>query len=514
VSSSIPSSPFGGHSGAFPGRWWLFVAALIPVGLFMSWIGVQDRLAGLGIDDAFYLLLADQYYGRLSGEPALAAVLQTRTYPPLYPLLLGAVGGGSEALLPAFALNAAFSLLWIAAYLGWILRAGTVPIAAVLLAWAATLAPFTILHAPNLWSEHLYLALALAALAVLERPTTAHDQIIAGALIGLGVLTRSAGVALVLAFALHSALRRPRGAWIALALAALPLLERLLHPATVYGSELRDLLEQPLGIVFERIAANAAGMWLGWRLDWSMADTPASAGPAILLALAALGWFTRLRAGRLDALWVPIALAMLLIWGFQRHAPRFLYPLCPLALYYAWLGGCMLTARWTRHQAWQSALAAVLLLVIATPALDELLRRRAIPLDPHLADYKRTQLWLAVRPARAAPDVAAAIDASIDDMLRVRELVPHDACVHTVMPGLLLVYAHRPPYLAPWRTNAQLASASGLPCRYAYLDPAAIDGIQDAATLASFGIRVLYESPHSHTERESEANGVLVELPE
>ena len=135
----------------------------------MALHAVQGSVAGLAVDDAFYLLMADRQFGHLDGEPGLLALLATRSYPPLYPLVLGLFGGGSDSLLAASITNAALILMWVACLLAWLLRAGVAPAGAALLALAAAFAPFTLYHAQVLWSEHLYLLLQMLALWCLER---------------------------------------------------------------------------------------------------------------------------------------------------------------------------------------------------------------------------------------------------------------------------------------------------------------------------------------------------------
>jgi hypothetical protein len=492
-----------------------FAAVLLPVALALALHAVQGRVAGLAVDDAFYLLMADRQFGRLDGEPGLLALLATRSYPPLYPLVLGLFGGGSDALLAASIANAALILLWVACLLAWLLRAGVAPAGAALLALAVAFAPFTLYHAQVLWSEHLYLLLQMLALWRLERqPPSGRDVLLAGALVGLTLLTRTAGIALVAAFSLYLVWQRPRRWAPALALAWLPLLERFSHRASVYGGELQGVFAQGLQGAIGRIVENGAGLWQGWRDGLSMADPPALAGPAVLLLLAAAGWAMRQRQRRLDAFLVPVYLGMLLCWGYSQHAPRFLYPLFPIMAYHAWLAGVALLGqlRALPRAHLGTAIAALLAASIAVPAGFHVAQRAHIPLAPELADFKRTQMWLAVRPAEMAPYIAQALDASIADTRQIRALTPADACVHTDSPGFVMLYGHRIPYQAPWRTVEELAAAAGGPCHYVYVDPNTIDGLRDAARRERSGLRTLRASRITPPDGPAEDVGLLLEL--
>ena len=76
-------------------------------------------------------------------------------------------------------------------------------------------------------------------------------------LIGLTLLTRTAGIALVAAFSLYLLWQRPQRWAPALALAWLPLLERFTHRVGVYGGELQGVFAQGLQGALGRIALRA-----------------------------------------------------------------------------------------------------------------------------------------------------------------------------------------------------------------------------------------------------------------
>lgn len=510
-----PTRPAGARPAPVAILAWLLVV-LLPVGMALALHAVQGRVAGLAVDDAFYLLMADRYYGRLAGEPALAALLDTRTYPPLYPLLLGLFGGGSAALLNAYVVNAALLLAWVGFAYAWLLRAGVRPLASALLALAAAFAPATLYHAQVLWSEHLYLLLQMLLLWQLERdPPRARNVLVAGLLVGLMLLTRTAGVAAAVAFTLWLLGRRPQRWGLALALAWLPLAERLAHRASAYGGELQGLFANGPGGALARFAEHGAGLWQGWRDSVSMADPPGLAGPAVLLLLAALGWALRLRRWRFDALLVPVYLAMLLNWGFSQHAPRFLYPLFPIAVYYAWLA--LSTAADAvpalPRRLVQGGVALVLAAALALPAVAQVAQRLRIPLAADLAAYKNTQMWLAMRPPEAAPYMARSLETTIGDLRRLRELTPAGACVYADSPGMVMVYAHRVPYQSPFTAVEQMVAQPAWPCRYVYVDPYAVDGLRDAARRDRAGVRVLHASRLAPPDGPEEDGGMLLELP-
>ncbi|HET7845538.1 MAG TPA: hypothetical protein VFL14_15380, partial [Xanthomonadales bacterium] len=237
---------------------------------FLLPFAVQSVYAGFVWDDAFYLLRADALFGRLDDAPDLAAAMREwRSYPPLWPLVLGLAGGGSRALLPAFVANVACIVAWLAAFLWWLRRAGTGSGTGFLLAIAALFAPFTLYYAQTLWSEHLYLAFALAALAAAEHGLATRRALVATAvLVTLAALTRTAGIALAIAFALLLAWRRPRD-WLLAAMLPLAaiVVERVLNPGRDYVGALVGATahDDPLA----RIDAIAGFLGSSWTAGWS-----------------------------------------------------------------------------------------------------------------------------------------------------------------------------------------------------------------------------------------------------
>ena len=84
----------------------VFTGLLLLWGIFCL-LTVQGQIAGFNWGDAVYLLMADAYLGRLAEYPAVyETVFSWRDYPPLYPLLISAFGGGVDGIDRAFIANA------------------------------------------------------------------------------------------------------------------------------------------------------------------------------------------------------------------------------------------------------------------------------------------------------------------------------------------------------------------------------------------------------------------------
>ncbi len=183
-----------------PGRWRrgeLFAAATLAAAAGTAAIVASRHGPLLSPDSVTYLATAEHLHrGRgfmdFSGEPMTV-------FGPVYPLVL-APGGASLGWVRATgAIGAALVTL---ACFALARRRSTAPVALAAAAVVA-LAASTVLVAGTAWSETAYTAIGLAMLLVLTagRPTTWRCAG-AGALAGLGFLTRYAGAGLVLTGAL------------------------------------------------------------------------------------------------------------------------------------------------------------------------------------------------------------------------------------------------------------------------------------------------------------------------
>lgn len=421
----------------------------------LAWIGVKASLAGLNSDAAIYLLLADALSPWRTNDAGFALDLFGRyPFPPLYPALLALLGGGSAAPAWNLALDAALQAGGSVAALAWARRAGaTWPLALVASALLAV-APVALFTAMGVFSEPLYLALSFAAFALVATPNPdARAWRAAAALLGLAALARTVGLcaalALVVAWAWRG--RRAGGPWVPLLAFAPALAWRVWKTlagwqggytdalfAAGLAQVLPDLAEQ-LGVNLRAIAYHAPR-----TLDLLGGD-PAAWTCALLTPLALLGWSRRVVAGAPDALYLALYAAVIVVWPYPNHYPRFLLVLLPLLATYAGLGLAALlnrvgAARWSGPAC--GALALVLAAVLAPSAL-QILGSVARAEDARAALYTRLAAWYEA-------DSASEADARVAYGLRVLEAmaalgahVPAEACVSATMPEMVMLHARR-----------------------------------------------------------------------
>jgi hypothetical protein len=290
-------------------------------------------------------------------NPALAS-LSPRTYPPVFPLLLAPVYAGAGLDLVALKVEVILLLLVFLWVMYRVVR-HDLPLPCVLATLLLIgLNPYVWVHRDRLLSEIpflLFTGLALLWLDRADKPTRPLSSrvrytLLAGAAVFLAYGTRSIGIVLVPAVVLHELLRRRKpglvSAGVVLTFALGVLLQRALLPFD--GSYLDQLRVDPA--VYLR---NAAGVpqALGVFLDNGYFALPRVLLLGLLLVLAAAGYRHRWRTRRTacEVLVVLYGLAVV-AWPSAQGDPRFLLPLLPLWLMYAWHGLTAVAARLRRPE--------------------------------------------------------------------------------------------------------------------------------------------------------------------
>jgi hypothetical protein len=204
-------------------------------------------------------------------------------------------------------------------------------------------------------SENLYLALSLGILlrAARNRDATPGALVVTGLLLALLTLTRTVGLAMLVAVA-AAGLLRPGSRREKAAAAGIPV-------AITVGVLLLSHIALSAGVPdqyidgFRRIAAGEAPRgsvefgtylpsqlaalyeaWLAnWLYYWSDATVFSATCVAAIGALGLLGCWRGLRAGRVDALYVCAYLLVILCWPHPGQMTRFVYPVAPLLVVFA-----------------------------------------------------------------------------------------------------------------------------------------------------------------------------------
>ena len=415
-------------------------------------------------DAHVYLLMADALSPWHAATPAAHFALETSPFPPLFPLLIGVLGGGADATI-ARALAAACLCGALAACHTWVRARGFGAGAALLAVTAFALLPGTLLQALEGMSEPLYLMLSLLALVAAARasaalPAAEPRWLVAAALAsGLALATRSAGVALVAAFPVWWMMRRRQarrlrirtggarqlGALLALALGPVTVwwcVKALLgFPGSYAGalqSRLASYAAEPGAALARAIPEQQGALLRAWHELFALhPGMLARAAASAIGALALLGLARGLARRDLAALYAALYLVLIALWPFPDHAGRFLWPLTPVALVFA----AEATAALLRRPAARNAVPAAAL-ALALPSLFTIAARFQAAQGFEAEAFTHTPRWYLAEAEGARSDALARASLA-RAMGAVAERVPADGCIYAVSPTELMSWSRR-----------------------------------------------------------------------
>jgi hypothetical protein len=312
-----------------------------------------------GGDDATYISLAKSLIERHDYTEIWNPLLPPHTqYPPIFPAVV-AVGllANLEPLVGLKILMIFISTGTVLASCVW-LRRVTTPGVAFCAGFFVAISPEIIWMGQEVLSDHLFWLFSMLALIAWHRADkTSRDDpdatmeasavLIASAATIAAYFTRSAGAPLLLAVFIWLALRKQYRAIALVAAMAVPLifawwLRGHAHGAGGYLAPFLsvDPYNPALGkvtaaILLERIAKNAVeyGSQYLSRLVFGTVRTGLIFGSAFAAAMF-YGWARRLRRPGLPEVWLPVYLALVILWPVTWAGPRFLFPVVPLLALY------------------------------------------------------------------------------------------------------------------------------------------------------------------------------------
>lgn len=405
-------------------------------------------------DSVDYLLFTDFYRSQFAGEapPEAVEFYRATRFPPLFPLLLASFGGGTDALQWTQVVAFAITLLMFAMLWAWLRRETENPVAAATITLLVVLSPGMFLLVLNPVSEPLAMGMTWLTFFLAAKPRMTTDRYILLALIaGMSTLARSANIALLVAIPVWLYLQRATWKqWVSSTAAAFaPFAFWLVYRRSIPRSDF--YLD---GLTLQYFVAELGG-WPDllyvhpWRLISGFASNLNTLNVLTLciantiLVCATYGWWQRLWAKKLDAVFFAFYLGLILVWPFPTEAMRFMTFLLPLLFLYALLGVQKLTQAFpasTPSNAVAPALLALMFVLASASAISHFLYLATQTVDEELRGEQRTRIYFNT-PDRASALKAAEGNARI--RLTAREttrLLPPDDCVYATMPHLLQVH--------------------------------------------------------------------------
>lgn len=475
----------------------------------LSWNG---QYAGFLSDDAIYLLMADGFSPYRAADPALIGyVMRHSLFPPLYPLLLAVFGGGSANLLVSHWITTTTLLLSLLAFAGWVYRETHRWLTAVWLPILLAVAPGTLLLNLELFSEFPYLLFSLLALWLATcTPITLRGCMAVALCVGLAAITRSAGIALIVAMAVWLFFERVewRVKCLSLLVAIAPMAIWSSYKAASdyhgsYGPSWLWVWEQlrhsdhPLQFASAFLGNQELAFWRGLLANLDLQPSMRTRVVAACLLLLALpvAW-RRLRSGKLDAWYAFISIAMLSIYPFASFFGRLLLPLLPVLLLYACLGAADIANRFGAKDGnpWPAGvlLAAVSLTLLPSSAF--IAHRFVQPIEPELAAWKHTRYWFRLNSIEKIHADLAFRQTLLGANREIQQWVPAGECAYGVHAGIAMLYGRRVVWQPPPPDGDADKSFETLPggCRYFFL-VSAPGQIGDYAVAAMYPLKRLPE---------------------
>ena len=425
----------------------------------------QPTLATFADDSVSYLVMAQVFSPWQPASPAVtAAFAREAFYPPLFPAVLALAGAAHHIAwahaLTALLLAACLPLVYLLG-VRWLEHRG----AAATVVLCVALLPALWVNAKGILTEPLFCLLLLMTFWVMDsgERTRARLGLLALLMVAMA-LTRTAALPMIAVYALWILTRRGMAPGVKLrelgpVLAAVAAygLWVLLRPAATEDNYARIALDHgsvflgaksPLAAIAASLLRQANAMaegWIGSVLLYWMEGRPVRvvlAGGVGCLALAGLA--LRVRDGKPDGWMVAGYLALLLAWPFYDQMGRFLFPVLPVLLLYAFLASTTLARALGRPQALGAGVLSVLLLSLTVPALAFIQQRStAAGAVREIVDWYRTP---GLDQARARAQVQLDLFADMDE---IRKLTAAGDRVMWFAPSYLALLADRRGVAAP-----------------------------------------------------------------
>ena len=448
----------------------------------LLWVGVKPTLAGINSDGAVYVLLADGLSPWRATDIDFGAQLFAHyPFPPLYPLLLAAVGGGSAVPALDYIVDALLQAMAVVASWCWARRIGCDGPAAAIAALSLAITPIALFTAMGVFSEPLYLALSMTALALVAGPEiSARAWRGAALLLGLAAVTRGVGLFAAAVLLLVWAWRtRGRHARLVPLLALAPSLAWLLIKASHgwQGSYTDTLFAggvlRVTAALVAQLPTNLHALAYHFvRCFDSLNSRHSALILATLLIPAGLGFGQRLRAGQVDACYAALYLLVLLLWPYPNHFARFLLVLLPLFCAYACQGVALMliAGGQVALRPFAGAVTAAVLFLVMLPSLLQVLQNIAAATSAPERLHTRISSWYGHDSLAAARASTAFSLRVLDVMATVGKQLPRAACVSSTMAEVFMLHGRRLSRPPPSQ-RAELASLQSalVACPYVLL---------------------------------------------
>lgn len=423
----------------------LFFAFAIYSYVLISFVWI-DGLTSFASDSANYMLMALYLSPWETPSPAIIQIWPYQFYPPFYPIIL-ALTGAVHSYISAHVLTTSFLLISLPLIYYFFRTIINNHWQAIFITALFALTPSTFLNTLGILSENLYILLSFILLLMFNKLSRFDIKltILFGLLFSALILTRSIGVSLFAAYLIIGFLQYKKKE-ISFTQFSLPvfitlfvnIVAKLLNKSilpTTYVNQLQalDMSGQPAVLVNT------------WFTSWQYYWVDSLYAPNIILSVlgifSCIGLISRIFKLKIDALYVIFYIAILLVWPHPGQALRFVYPIFPLLIIYAFFTVSLITEHTTAEN--KSKVISLLLLVsfaVVIPTLSFSWNRYQIGKEN---GYNQIFEFYRFHDIKHAKHIASIEKKMFDDMKTIeKNTLPNDIVFHFT-PAYIALLANR-----------------------------------------------------------------------
>jgi hypothetical protein len=280
------------------------------------------------------------------------------------------------------------------------------------------------------------------------------EQWLLGALvISLASLTRSIGIGLSCAYIIMLLIKRPRYYIYYGCLSCMPFLMWMFNRYVLIGdvSYITQMMANSNAIsaydIFSLLQNKIIILIQSWsRLFTSKEDNNifVISFLVIFFTLSLIGFYSRLIKYKLDAIFIPVYLLLVILWPFNDFylVERFIYPVFPISLIYIILAIQNIFLL-KKYQYISFCIIFLFSISVTMPVSAGYIKRGFLDIDPELKPYTRTGHWLATKDYEDAFQYASILKVVIESLPYVSNYVPENACIYSARTPLVLLFTHR-----------------------------------------------------------------------
>ncbi len=458
----------------------LLAIGLLAVAIFYYWMNWSSEVPILGGDHSVYLLAADflSPFADQSHDITLAAMPYT-FFPPLYPLVLAITGGTSAHIEIAHAVTISFLIASLACFFVLVHQETLNIYQSFLITIIFAFLPTTFLQSFGILSENLYLFLTLIAIWLLAKSDAPMSRLyMASVIIGLAAITRTIGITMVIAFAMHLFLYR-RDRWMYLVASSLipVVLWNVIKWLFGYTGGYLWLITSVIkttsfhDFLSSKLLTESYGLWVGWITSFDHIPSLLSLiVGSVIGAICLAGTVHRAYHRKFDGVYLILYFGVLLLWPSSPDARRFLYPVVPILLLHGLKFACYLMQCFLPLKSSIYGYTYLLTIVLlALPATGFIFHQMVMAANDENREYANSLYWYSGGDLNRTRMKINAYKKLTQSWQKISDVVPAGECVYSVDPVWLMLYADRPSYSTPQAPAKDQFLKEAKNCRYIYV---------------------------------------------